>query len=112
MGNAAVKEDALGYTETLDAVVVALCRDQKRRERAIEGDSCSKRVAMEYKYINNLVREGAAEIVGEHYADVYIGEIGSRIGWVYSKIPLSESAYKLEKAEVKLNIARKLHLLS
>ena len=99
------------YAPTLDAVIVALCRDLGRRERALMRGDCSARVAMEYRYVNSRIYEAAEEIAGAHYARIYIEEIGARTGWVSSRITLSEGAYKEEKLAVKRNIARKLHLM-
>lgn len=97
-----------GYTDTLDGVVVALCRDYMRRERRTD----NRRVMMEHKYINTKMREASGEIVGDRYAEVMIFEIGERIGYAASAIEdISESTYKRRKAEVKLAIARKLYLL-
>ena len=97
-----------GYTDTLDDLVVALCRDYARRERRCD----NRRVGMEHKYINTRMREAASEVIGSRYAEMMIGEIGDRIGYAASGMEdLSESTYKRKKAEVKLAIARKLYLL-
>ena len=105
------KED-LGYTETLDMLVVALCRDFERRENAIAKRSCKTRTEMEYRYINYRILEAAEEIVGERYARIFIDEIGCRIGYAYSTVDcMSEFLYKERKKDMKLNIARRLHLL-
>jgi hypothetical protein len=67
---------------------------------------------MEYDYINSMLIMGATEIVGEDDADTIIVEIGDRIGYAYSAIEeVCESTYKNMKKEVKLNIARKLHMI-
>lgn len=96
-----------GYNDTLDDLVVALCRDFERRERRCD----NRRVAMEHKYINTRMSDAAAEIVGTRYAEMMIREIGNRIGYAASEIEdFSESTYKRKKAEVKLAIARKLYL--
>ena len=111
MGARYIKQTELGYTATLDGLVVALCADYFRREDAIAERNRSRRVDMEYRYLNFLMLDAAAEIAGERAATAFIEEIGSRIGYASSAIPLSESAYKVRKQEVKLSIARKLHLL-
>ena len=96
---------------TLDGVVVALCLDFERRKNAIENKSFCRRTLMEYKYINERIYEAAAEIVGEADAELYINEIGGKIGYAKSDMPwLSEGSYKRNKNEVKRNIAKKLHL--
>ena len=100
-----------GFSETLDFLIIALCRDFETRERSIKEKSCNRRTLMEYEYINRRLVDAAREIVGESYG-IYIKEIGERIGYAYSRVDgLSETDYKIKKKEVKLNIARKLHLL-
>ena len=111
MGNRRV-EAACGYTPTLDALVVALCRDYERRAVAVASERVTPRTGMEYKYLNYRIFEGAAEIVGERYAALYINEIGRKIGYASSAHDaVCERVYKEEKQEVKINVARKLHLL-
>ncbi len=101
-----------GYTDTLDSIIVALCKDFERRSEAVKAGKCSVRTAMEYKYINAVIYDAASEIVGVRDAITYIGEIGERIGYAASGIDyVSESTYKQQKKEVKLNIARRLHLV-
>lgn len=96
---------------TLDLLIVALCRDFERRRCAIEGALFGKRTLMEYRYINCKMLDAAAEIVGEHQARRFISEIGNRVGYAKcSDSYMSEAAYKRYKAEVKRNIALKLHL--
>ena len=100
-----------GFSETLDFLIIALCRDFATRERAIEEKSCKRRTLMEYEYINRRLVYAAEEIVGSEYR-IYIREIGEKIGYAYSEIDgVSETEYKERKKEVKLNIARRLHLL-
>ncbi len=111
MGTRYIRQEAFGYTTTLDSLVVALCADYFRRQDAIEGHASSRRVDMEYRYLNFLMLDAAAEIAGEMEATTFIEEIGQRIGYASSSIYLSENAYKVRKQEVKLGIARKLHLL-
>jgi hypothetical protein len=99
------------YTESLDGIVVALCRDFQRREDAVKGKLCSRRTAMEYEYINSRLVEAARELVGDSAA-IYIYEIGERVGYAYSNIDYtSESTYKNVKKEIKRNIAKKLHMI-
>ena len=98
---------------TLDRLVTAFCADYERRLSAIADKSVSMRVEMEYKYLNHRILEGAAEIVGAELAELFIDEIGRNVGYVNSRHPAScEASYKREKREVKLSIARKLHLLA
>ena len=99
------------YTATLDGVVVALCADYPRRETFIERGILPKRCEMEYKYLNYKILEAACEVAGERLAHIFIKDIGERVGYAYTEAYyLSESTYKRQKKEVKLEIARKLHL--
>lgn len=100
------------FSPSLDRLVTAMCADYDRRCKDIRGGKVALRVEMEYKYMNHRIYEGAAEIVGSEYALLYINEIGGRVGYAKSDHPAScEASYKNEKREVKLNIARKLHLI-
>ena len=101
-----------GYTESLDNLIVALCRDFSRREDSVARGTCSARTAMEYRYLNYGMLRAANEVAGEKLGCAYIYEIGEKIGYAYSSIEdVSEGTYKQIKKEVKLNIARKMHLL-
>ena len=100
-----------GYTDTLDSLIVAICRDFFTRTRAIEDKSCKRRTLMEYEYLNRNLVEAAYDIVGDEY-ETYINEIGNIFGYAYSEIEgISETEYKLRKKEVKIKIAKKLHLM-
>lgn len=101
-----------GYTDTLDGVIVALCRDYcYRRDKGV-GQGYSRRTRMEYEYIDSILLRAAGEITGESDAEKILAEIGERVGYAYSAIEgVSESTYKIMKKEVKLNIAKKLHML-
>ena len=100
-----------GYEPSLDRLVVALCRDLERRERAILESSVSHRTEMEYRYINYRMLEAAEEICGDR-ARIYIGDVSSRTGYADSQVDnASEVTYKLKKLAVKQNIARRLYLL-
>lgn len=96
---------------SVDAVVVALCADYKRRARAIKSRSVSHRCEMEFKYLNYRILEGAMELVGDD-AEELIRDIGEKIGYARSSLDsYSETTYKNRKKEVKINIAKKLHLI-
>lgn len=98
----------VGYTETLDRLVVALCRDYGRRSRG----NPHRRVEMEFKYINTRMREAVASVIGHEGAERMIEEIGERIGYAYSAFSdVSEVNYKQKKQLSKLAIARGLYLL-
>ena len=104
MGSRFVKKD------TLDELVTSLCKDYARRERSLNMRTLSHRTRVELKYINYKIAEAAREVVGDDFA-TYINEIGESVGYAKSDIDgVSEKSYKTKKAEVKLNIARKLHL--
>lgn len=105
------KDIESGYTDTLDGIIIALCKDLGRREDAVRDKCCSKRTAMEYEYINSRIHTAAREIAGDE-ADIYIHEIGERTGYAYSSVmKVSESTYKKMKKEIKFNIAKKLHMI-
>lgn len=96
------------YADSLDSVVVALCRDFGRRSVG----SRVRRVDMEYKYLNTRMLEAVTDVVGDVKALTLIEEIGSRIGYANSTADeVSETAYKRLKQEVKLSIAKKLYLI-
>ena len=97
--------------QLLSDIIVALCRDYDRRSAAIATRSSTRRVLMEYKYINTRIFDAAAEIVGSKNAETMIREIGWRIGYASSDLyTMSEGAYKNAKLGVKDNIAVKLYL--
>ena len=104
MGARLIKRD------TLDELVVALCKDFGRRERALMRSDISHRTKVELKYLNYKLSEAAREVVGDDFA-AYIKEIGESVGYAKSELgEIGETAYKIKKAEVKANIAKKLHL--
>ena len=72
MGKRAVMVD------TLDELVVLLCKDFLRRERMLACPEISHRTKVELKYINYKIVEAAREIVGNDYS-TYIKEIGRAI---------------------------------
>lgn len=112
MGTWSLEYRSIGYTSSLDALVRALCQDYERRKNAIAEGSIGKRTHMEYAYINGKMLDAARELAGNKEAEIYIREIGEKRGYAYSDIPCaSEVLYKKQKQKIKLNIARKLHLL-
>lgn len=100
------------HLNTLDALVVALCRDYVRRQVAISEGMMSKRTLTEYKYLNTSIFEAVSEIVGEFDAKTYINEIGCMTGYANSEFGyrMSEGTYKTYKRSITKNIAKKLHL--
>ena len=108
MGTGNIEGD---YKDTLDGIIVALCRDYRRREEAVRNKTCSRRTSMEYEYINSRILSAAREIADD-LAENYINEIGKRVGYAYSRVDYaSESTYKRIKKEIKKNIAKKLHMI-
>ena len=100
------------YTEELDALVVAQCRDYDRRGELIRLGRCERRTLMELRYINYRIYEAAAETVGELLAEIFIKEIGGRTGYAESAVDcMNEKLYKQNKQLCKLAIARRLHLM-
>lgn len=109
MGSGYLNDD--GYTAALDILIVAFCRSYYARAQAIKTGKYKKRTLMEYEYINLRLEDAAREIAGDDF-EKYINEIGMNIGYANSDVDyVSEMEYKRTKREVKLNIAKKLHLL-
>lgn len=99
-------------SESVDALVVALCRDYFRRKEAIEEKSVAKRTDTEFRYYNFKIFDAVSEIIGERYAETYIKEIGRKTGYAKTSLYfLSEVTYKTHKLLIKENIAKKLHLI-
>ena len=108
MGNGNKVKD---YEGTLDMLVVALCRDYERRRRILQDPKTAFRTAAELRYINFKIHDATLEIVGEEDAELYIKEIGERIGYAYSAVSdVCERTYKTRKRAVMTNIAKRLHL--
>lgn len=99
-------------SESVDSLVVALCKDYFRRKEALENKSVTKRTDTEFRYYNFKIFDASCEVIGERYAELYIKEIGKKIGYAKTEMPFfSEVTYKSYKAVIKENIARKLHLI-
>ncbi len=97
---------------TLEGCVVALCADFERRETLIGEKKLSVRTEAELRYLNYMISEAAAEVTDAPLVNIFIEEIGGRIGYAHSRaVYLGESSYKLQKLKIKENIAKKLHLL-
>ena len=106
-----VSMDEWNSSATLKELIRALCADYERRRACLEKESVSRRVRMEYAFINTKIADAAAEICGEALADVFIKEIGDGIGYAGSAVSwLAESTYKKYKSDVMRNVAAKLHL--
>ena len=98
---------------SVEGVVVALCADYGRRAEAIRNHSVSHRTEMEFRYYNFKIYDAAAEVVGAREAEMYLKDVGERIGYASSELAdtCSERSYKSRKIEVKKNIALKLHFM-
>ncbi len=98
--------------DSLDALIVALCRDYFRRKTAIEERAVVRRTDTEFRYYNFKIYDAASLVVGEENAEIYIEEIGKKVGYAKSKMDfLSEVTYKKRKRAVMDSIASALHLV-
>lgn len=103
--------DTKKMSTTLKEVVRALCADFERRRECVENATVSRRVMMEYVFLNSKITDAAAEICGEALADTFINEIGNSVGYAKSNVCwLGELAYKNYKSDIVKNVAKKLHL--
>ena len=93
-------------------LVVAMCRDYFRRKRIIGEGSVKRRIDTELRYLNYKIYDAAVEVVGEDEAEVFIKEIGEKIGYAGTASAFSESTYKSKKSELKVRIAENLYLRS
>ena len=101
----------LELSVTANALIVALCLDYPRRKREIQSGRLSRRTDIEFRYINSKMYDAAAEIVGEELAELYIKEIGEKIGYAHSAVEdVCEVTYKINKRMVKEGIAKRLYL--
>ncbi len=96
---------------TLKELVRALCRDYKRRDLMIMGDSTSRRVKNELTYINRRIFDAVAEVTGAMCAEAFIYDIGEGVGYARSELSyFSEASYKRSKSDAVMSIAKKLYL--
>ena len=92
-------------------IISALCRDYDRRNDAVKEERVSRRVRMEYMYINTRMMSAATEVAGAAMAEQFIREIGMGVGYAASKLDfISETAYKAMKQRIKVKIAKRLYL--
>ena len=95
---------------TVEELVIAMCKDYKRRAEALECAEVSTRTKVEFRYLNYKIADAAGELVDKRYVPVFIEEIGSRTGYASTRVDgMSENMYKSKKSSIKINIARKLH---
>ena len=93
-------------------IIISLCADYSRRKECILKNSVSKRVKMEYVYLNSKLFDAAAEVAGEMFAERYIYDIGNGIGYARSNLYIfSESTYKEYKIIIKENMLKKLKFI-
>lgn len=103
--------DGWNTSPTLKGLVKALCADFDRRRECVENSLGSRRVRMEYAFLNSKMVDAAAEVCGEPLAEAFIKEIGNGTGYAHSTVGwLGESTYKRYKSDVMRNVAVKLHL--
>ena len=97
---------------TLDALVCALCADFDRRRIAIGEGRLSRRVLLEYRYLNDRILAAALSVVGHcDLALTFVREIGTRTGYAKSAIDgMSEITYKRYKHAIRHRIAEELAL--
>lgn len=97
--------------DSLDNLICALCADYGRREILILNRQSARRVDNELRYLNFKIFDAVSEVVGESRADLFISEIGKRVGYAKSDADdFSESVYKNYKKLVKENITKRLYL--
>ena len=68
---------ARNIADSFDMLIVALCADFDRRDRALSGGNLERSVEMEYRYYNYKIYQAAAEVVGAPEARMYINDIGA-----------------------------------
>ena len=96
----------------LNDIIVALCADYDRRKQCALDSKMSKRVLMEYVYINSRLFDAAAEIAGPSFAEQYIYDIGNSVGYARTELYIfSEPTYKDYKARIKENMLKKLKFI-
>ena len=97
--------------KSLNLLIKALAYDYDRRDGLLKSGEVSRRVRMEFIYLNSRILEAAESIVGEPFAMKYIKEIGSSIGYAKIEIDcIGEVGYKRNKSEIVTMIGRKLYL--
>ena len=97
---------------TLDALVCALCADFDRRRIAIGEGRLSRRVLLEYRYLNDRILAAALSVVGHcDLALTFVREIGTRTGYAKSALEeVSEITYKRYKHAIRHRILEELAL--
>lgn len=106
-----MRNGGMSGEESLDLLIIALCADYQRRKEVIEKRCALRRTDTEFRYLNFKIYDATAEIVGERLAEIFIYEIGNRVGYAKSEIDsMSESTYKIYKKRVKDNLSVRLHL--
>ena len=97
--------------KSLKELIKAECLDYFRREEELKSSELSRRVRMEYAYLNSKIEEAVVSTVGAELCPVYIKEIGEGTGYAKSSVYcFSERIYKEKKQECLIRIARKLYL--
>ncbi len=96
----------------VNRVVVALCGDYDRRERAIRRREATPEVLSSYTALNRAIDDALAEVCEEGIRVQMRADIGAGRGARRSPLYfLSEGTYKKRKRAAKYRIARILNLL-
>ena len=106
------KNEATGGEKSLKQVIRALCADFERRCECVENGTVSRRVRMEYVYLNSRMLDAAYSVCGSELGRAFIKDLGDGVGYAKSPLAdsLSESTYKRCKEGVVMSIAHRLHL--
>ena len=95
-------------------VVVALCGDYDRRERALRSDkaTASRETLRHYNMLNRAIDRALAEVCEEPIRHQLLHDIGERRGARRTSIiTMSEGTYKRRKRDSTYRIAKELRLL-
>ena len=96
----------------VEEIIRVLCADYTRRALVLECKNAPFNVIMEYRFLNYRILNAAIEIAGTRDARVFIKDIGEEIGYAATDLwLLPELEYKNRKAQIKVNIARRLSLI-
>ena len=98
--------------EGVEEIIRVLCADYTRRALVLECKNAPFNVIMEYRFLNYRILNAAIEIAGTRDARVFIKDIGEETGYAATDLwLLPELEYKNRKAQIKVNIARRLSLI-
>lgn len=93
-------------------VVIALCGDYDRRERALHRGDGAPEILLNYRALNRAIDHAIAKVCEEPIRHQVLRDIAERRGARRTPInTLSEGTYKRRKRESTYQIARELRLL-